>query len=279
MKNKRSKLAVVFLSTLIIGACGNGENNTSAASSSESEVSSETTQGSQAYQKMYDDALALYEAGKYSEASGSIGLLLQNDLSDQGDLETQAKELQEKINTAQVEAVKEDESYSLIENSKYKTERDSVIIGEKFAAETGKDIKEATDEEIEAWLAEQETVQTEPVESSEESTESTETEAAQSESSSSESETESSEKQTTMTPEEEQIYVLEQVIAKTGISPQDNQFFTSKINDTTYQVEIRHSHEVDGVGISNMVGMYQYDLATEKVQKMDPITGEYQPVK
>lgn len=275
MKNKKSRLAVVFLSTLIIGACGNGETNSGASNSQESEVSSEATQGSQAYQKMYDDALALYEAGKYSEAGGSIGLLLQNDLSGYEDLEADAKALQEKINSAQVAEVKEDESYELTENSKYKEERNSVMITEKFEADTGKGIKEATDEEIASWLAEDETVQAAPQESSEESTES---ETAESESQS-ESQSESAEEQTEMSSEEEQVYVLEQVIATTGISAEDNQFFTSKVDDNTYQVEIRHSHEVDGVGISNMVGMYQYDLETGAVLKMDSITGEYQSVE
>lgn len=268
MKNKRSKLAVVFLSTLIIGACGNGETNSGTASSQESEVSSEATQGSQAYQKMYDDALALYEAEKYNEAGGSIGLLLQNDLSEYPELEADAKELQEQINAAQVEAVTEDESYELTENSQYKNERESVIVAEEFAADTDKNIKDATDEEIAAWLAKEENVQTEPAAETQESAESTES-----------TESEPAEEEAELSPAEEQIQAMEAVIAAAGISPQDNQFFTSKIDDTTYQVEIRHSHEVDGVGISNMVGMYRYDTKTGEVLKMDSITGEYQPVE
>lgn len=273
MKNKKSQLAVVFLSTLIIGACGNGETNSGTASSSESEsaVSSEVSQGNQAYQKMYDDALALYEAEKYSEAGGTVGLLLQNNLSEYPDLEAEAKELQEKIQTSHVEVVKEDESYELMEKSEYKDERNSIIISEKFAADTGKDTKEATDEEMKTWLAEEKTVQAESA--------APESESVESESESSATESESSAEETVMSPEEEQIHVLNEVIAITGIDPQDNQFFTSKVDDNTYQVEIRHSHEVDGVGISNMVGMYRYDLATEKVQKMDPVTGKYQAVK
>ncbi|MBM6615994.1 hypothetical protein JTF06_13965 [Desemzia sp. RIT804] len=269
MRNKKIATAVLLLSTIVIGACGNGGGNASNASSADSQSSAEVTQTEEIYQNMYDDSLILFESGKYSEAGGTIDLLLQNDLSEYADLEAKAQELRAEISSAQVESIKEEPTYELVENSAYKAERNSVLISQEYADATGNDILEASDEEIETWLAnkEQEMNQSEDnqSQSSSESTESTESE-------------ESGSTETVLTPEEEEIFVLEQVIALTGISPENNQFFTSKLNEDTYQVEIRNSHEVDGVEISNMVGMFEYSLSTEEVKKMNPVTGEYEIV-
>lgn len=268
MRNKKVATAVLFLSTLVIGACGNGGDSANSASSAESQSSSEVTQSEEIYQNMYDDGLILFESEKYSEAGGIIDLLLQNDLSEYADLEAQAQELREKISSAQVETIKEEPTYELVENSAYKDERNSVLISEDYMKATGKSIMEASDEEIETWLAskEQETSQPE-VNQSQSNSESESTETEESEST-----------EPALTPEEEEVFVLEQVVALTGISPENNQFFTSKLDEDTYQVEIRNSHEVDGVEISNMVGMFEYTLSTNEVEKMNPVTGEYEVV-
>lgn len=274
MRNKKVATAVLFLSTLVIGACGNGRDSANSASSAESQSSSEVTQSEEIYQNMYDDGLILFESEKYSEAGGIIDLLLQNDLSEYADLEAQAQELREKISSAQVETIKEEPTYELVENSAYKDERNSVLISEDYMKATGKSIMEASDEEIETWLAskEQETSQPE-VNQSQSNSESESTESSES------TETEESEStEPALTPEEEEVFVLEQVVALTGISPENNQFFTSKLDEDTYQVEIRNSHEVDGVEISNMVGMFEYTLSTNEVEKMNPVTGEYEVV-
>ena len=270
MRNKKVATAVLFLSTLVIGACGNGGDSAGNASSADSQSSAEVTQSEEIYQNMYDDSLVLFESEKYSEAGGIIDLLLQNDLSEYADLEAKAQELRDEISSAQVETIKEEPTYELVENSAYKDERNSVLISQDYTNDTGNNILEASDQEIETWLAskEQETNQPEvsQSESSSESTESTETEESES-------------AETALTPEEEEIFVLEQVIALTGISPEDNQFFTSKLNEDTYQVEIRNSHEVDGVEISNMVGMFEYSMSKEEVKRMNPVTGEYEIVE
>lgn len=272
MRNKKVAATVLLLSTLVIGACGNGGDSASNASSADSQSSAEVTQSEEIYQNMYDDSLVLFESEKYSEAGGTIDLLLQNDLSEYPDLEAKAQELRDEISSVQAQTIKEEPTYELVENSAYKDERNSVLISQDFANDTGNDILEVSDEEIETWLAskEQETSQPE-VSQSESSSESTE--SAES------TETEESESvETALTPEEEEIFVLEQVIAQTGISPENNQFFTSKLDDDTYQVEIRNSHEVDGVEISNMVGMFEYTLSAEQVKRMNPVTGEYEVV-
>lgn len=266
MRNKKIATAVLFLSTLVIGACGNGGGSASNASSADSQSSVEVTQSEEIYQNMYDDSVVLFESGKYSEAGGTIDLLLQNDLSEYADLEAKALDLRDEISSAQVETMKEEPTYELVENSVYKDERNSVLISQEYAAATGNDILEASDEEIKTWLASKEQEASQP-------------EATQSESSSESTEAEESESvETALTPEEEEVFVLEQVIAQTGISPENNQFFTSKLDDDTYQVEIRNSHEVDGVELSNMVGMFEFTMSNEQVKKMDPMTGEYEVV-
>lgn len=271
MRNKKVAAAVLLLSTLVIGACGTGGDNAGNANSADSQSSAEVTQSEKVYQNMYDDSLVLFESGKYSEAGGTIDLLLQNDLSEYADLEAKAQELRGKINSAQVETMKEEPTYELVENSDYKDERNSVLVSQEYTESTGNDILEASDEEIKTWLANKEQEKSQS-ESSAESTEPEESGNTESKAS------ENTETEATLTPEEEEVFVLEQVVAQTGISPENNQFFTSKISEDAYQVEIRNSHEVDGVEISNMVGMFEYNLSTKKVEKMNPVTGEYEVV-
>lgn len=268
MKKKWSRLLFISLSMVALSACGTDNENegaSSEATQSESVVSESTISESissqtedsateeislqEKYDKMYTDGLAQYEAGKYDEAAGTIGLLLQNDLSEYSEIETKATSLNEDITLAQAEEAKADEATALIENSEYKTERTSDLATAEFSEATGKDIKTVSDDEISTWLSDKEAA----VE-------------------------ESSNETTEATPEEELTEVLNQIVAITGISPEDNQFYATKTNEQTYTVEIRHSHEVDGVGISNMVGMFEYNLETKELKKMDPLTGEYKVV-
>lgn len=271
MKKNWSRLLIISLSMVALSACGtNNENEgaTSEATQSESVVSESTVSESsssqatdssteevslqETYNKMYTDGLAQYDAEKYDEAAGTIGLLLQNDLSEYNDIETKATSLKEDITLAQAQKAKADEATALIENSTYKTERTSDLAAEEFSTATGKDIKTASDDEIGRWLTEKDAVAKEAADKASQET----TEA-------------------TPTPEEELNAVLNEVVSITGISPEDNQFYATKTSEQIYTIEIRHSHEVDGVGISNMVGMFEYDLATKELKKMDPLTGEY----
>ncbi len=271
MHKKWSRLLIVSLSMVALSACGTNNENEGASSEatvSESTVSESTVSESitsestssqvadsatqevslqEKYNKIYADGLAQYEAGKYDEAAGTIGLLLQNDLSEYSEIETKATSLSEDITLAQAEAAKADEATALIEKSAYKTERTSDLAAAEFSKATGKDIKTVSDDEIDSWLTDKEAA---VAESSKETT-------------------------TKATPEEEVNVVLDEIVALTGISPEDNQFYATKTDEQTYTVEIRHSHEVDGVGISNMVGMFEYNLATKELKKMDPLTGEY----
>lgn len=305
MKKKWIYSAVVLSSVGVLSACGTAnekETDTAVTSSAVVESSDQKT----AYQNMYRDSQDLYGDEKYDEAAGNIDMLLQNDLTDYPDLKADAEALKEKITTAQTEETVQDDTYDLMEKSDYKAERKSVITGEAFTKETGKNIKMASDKEIKQWITKQETaaahteVENTQVnkasEESKESKESKESAVDQKQDTAEKTETESSQKdnpadkkdsstassaststqEETMTLEEEQNYVLDKVVEKTGISPSDNQFFATKENETTYQIEIRHAHEVDGVEISNMVGMFKYDLSSDSLTKMDPVSGKYE---
>ncbi|MBT2732336.1 hypothetical protein [Carnobacterium sp. ISL-102] len=270
MKKKFSYLVIISLGMVVLSACGTNDEQEGAsteATQSESVVSESTVSESIAsestasqaeesvteevslqekYNKVYTDGLAQYDAGKYDEAAGTIGLLLQNDLSEYNEIKTKAVSLEEKITLAQAEEAKADEATAVIEKSTYKTERTSDLASSEFTEATGKDIKTVPDDEISTWISDKEAAVEETL------------------------------KETTKaTPEEEMTEVLNQVVAISGISAEDNQFYATKTDEQTYTVEIRHSHEVDGVGISNMVGMFKYDLTTKELKKMDPLTGEY----
>ena len=260
MKKKWSRLVIISLGLLVLSACGTTnekEGASTEATQSESVVSESTSSQAEEssmeefslqekYNEFYTDGLAQYDAGKYDEAAGTIGLLLQNDLSEYDEIKTKAVSLEEKITLVQTEEAKADEASTVIEKSTYKTERTSDLASSEFSEATGKDIKAVSDDEISTWISDKEAAVEEVL------------------------------KETTqVTPEEEMTEVLGQVVAITGISAEDNQFYATKTDEQTYTVEIRHSHEVDGVGISNMVGMFKYDLITKELQKMDPLTGEY----
>lgn len=267
------KLAVFFIATtslFLLSACDETKENTSVESSTSSsealiEDSSKLTQPEESvYRSMYQASLAQFENGKLDEAAGTIENVLESDLSGDTELKEQATELKIKINTAQAEKVKSDETVVLLENSAYKTERVSDLAATEFKEATGEDIKSVSDDKIKTWLAEKEVTENSTTASSIASSENTISSSSVSSSTA-----------PVISAEEERIMVLEKIIALTGISAQDNQFYSSKEDENTYQVEVRHSHEVDEVEISNMVGMFKYDLLTETLMKMDPLTGEY----
>lgn len=277
MTKKLTAFLIATTGLFVLSACGEKTNDTPMESLNSSNETSEVESSNQmqvtedGYRTMYEASLAQFENGKLDEAAGSIEIVLEDDLSDYPELKTQAMELKTKINTAQAEKAKSDETAMIIENSIYKTERVSELAATEFKAATGHDIKSASDDDIKTWLDEKEATENSATASSESA--SSESVAVSSESASSSSV--SSENTPVISLEEERNSVLEKIVALTGISAKDNQFYSSKEDENTYQVEVRHAHEVDGVGISNMVGMFKYDLLTETLMKMDPLTGEY----
>ncbi len=272
MTKKLMAFLIATTGLFMLSACGEKTDSTPMESLNSSNETSEIDSSNQAqetedgYRTLYQSSLAQFENGKLDEAAGSIEIVLENDLSDYPELKAQATELKTKINTAQAEKVKSDKTAELLENSVYKTERVSELAATEFKDATGQEIKSASDDAIKTWLADKEATENSATTSSDSATVSSESVSSSSV---------SSEAIPVISAEEERNNVLDKIISLTGISAKDNQFYASKEDENTYQVEVRHAHEVDGVGISNMVGMFKYDLSTETLMKMDPLTGEY----
>lgn len=228
----------------------------------------EATTNKEVYQALYDTSKKQFDAGKLDDAAGTVDELLAKDLTAANfkSLKQEAEALKVKINQAQAALVKEQQQQQVTTSSKYKTERNSELAAAEFKKATGKDIKQATDDEIAAWLAQKsdsEKATTGTIDSS----------------SSSDSSAASSDSSAATNPDSEKIKIITAVSGLTGYSYTDNQYYVTKENADLFQVEIRHAHTVDGTEISNMVGMFQYTPSTGGLEKMDPITGEYGPFK
>ncbi|WP_277630270.1 hypothetical protein [Atopococcus tabaci] len=272
MKNWKTS-ALLLTSTLVLTACGTqtqeaGEDtaetaNTAQVDTSQKDSAAQVDTASQPVEETYEDMLAQgreeYEAGLLDAAGGTLTLLLENDLSQYSAIETEALELQEEIKAAQAEKARE-EMDTLPEETEYATERQSVLAAEEFNKATGEDIQSVSDEEIGAWLDEKEQAEAEKIQAS--ATEDT-----------SEAESVLSEEELL---QQEQQAVLESVIRQLGLEPEGRQFFLVKTDEQTYQVEIRQPHAVEDVEISNMLGIFEYNMETGTLKKMNPVTGEFE---
>ncbi|KRM92941.1 hypothetical protein [Liquorilactobacillus cacaonum] len=179
----------------------------------------------------YDETLAYYNAGKYSEAGGSLQVLmaLSNKYQAVASYQEKVKGYQQKIATAQNQSqAAETSSANYKASSGYTNARSSKIVSSTYASQTGNSISSATNSQVSSVVAE-------------------------------------------VTNDQ----VLTKFRAVTGI-PQEagDQYYVTKIDDSTYQIEIRHTSP-DNVNVSNLKGMYKYNYSTGKVQKADEITGEY----
>ncbi|WP_035445127.1 hypothetical protein [Atopococcus tabaci] len=276
MKNWKTS-ALLLASTLVLTACGTqtqeaGEDtaetvntaqvDTSQSSAEQVDTASqpvEETDVEATYENMLAQGREEYEAGLLDAAGGTLTLLLENDLSQYEAIETEALDLQEEIKAAQAEKARE-EMETVPEETAYATERQSVLAAEEFNKATGEDIQSVSDEEIGAWLDEKEQAEAEKIQAS--ATEDT-----------SEAESVLSEEELL---QQEQQAVLESVIRQLGLEPEGRQFFLVKTDEQTYQVEIRQPHAVEDVEISNMLGIFEYNMETGTLKKMNPVTGEYE---
>lgn len=204
------------------------------------------------YQKIFDQAKKEYDAKEYDAAGGTIQILLGKDLDHKvyASLKTDAATLKEEIVAAQKEVAqaKKEQTTVVQPVSKYTKERNSKLIAQEFLNGTGKDINQATDDEIAAWLAQKTATETQPAPSNPEKTEA-----------------------------DKKLEVQQAVVKITGYSDASNDYYITALNDDLYQIEIRNSQGADGAEISNMVGMFQYKPSTNELTKMDPITGVYSP--
>lgn len=63
---------------------------------------------------------------------------------------------------------------------------------------------------------------------------------------------------------------------KTSQIPQEagDQYYVKQVNAQTYQIEIRHTSPSDS-NVSNLKGMYQFEITTGKIAKLNEVTGNY----
>lgn len=263
--------ALVLLSTVVLTACGTPaqEEPVDTASQVDTTAQVDTTQtdtssavdtaeeeAEAGYREMLAQAEEEYEAGLLDAAGGTLALLLQNDLSAYPELEEEAVSLQENIHAEQAEAALAEQE-SQPEETEFAVERQSELAAEEFNKATGEDIQTADDEAIAEWLTEKEQAEAEQIEAEEDEAEEAPSEEER--------------------LQEEQETVLDSVINQLGLDPAGHEFFLVKIDEQTYQVEIRQPHAVEDVEISNMIGIFEYNMADETLEKMNPITGEFEP--
>ncbi|MER2064580.1 MAG: hypothetical protein ABS873_07995, partial [Alkalibacterium sp.] len=171
---------------------------------------------------LLEQAKGEYTSGELDAAAGTLSRLLQQNLSDKKLLLAEAEDLKEQISREQAEAARETEDAQA--ETAYPAERQSALVNEEFETQTGQPLNESTDEELEAWLAEQEAQKSEPVQTDQ----TAEEEQADS---------------ADMTKEEAERYALDQVLKRADIE-QDNYFyFVNHSKESWVQVEAREAVE------------------------------------
>ncbi|WP_423188603.1 hypothetical protein ACO1PF_08370 [Alkalibacterium sp. f15] len=195
-----------------------------------------------------------YYSGELDAAAGTLSRLLQNDLSDNELLKAEAEDLKEEIGQQQAENAKAAAEIQVA--SEFKEERQSTLLSEEYEATKEKSLSEATDEELESFLTEKEVQKNEPV---------VEVEAAN--------------EDALMTKEEAENHAFEQVLERAVIEGENYFYFVNYEQESWVQVEAREAVEQDGVTFSNLIGIYRYNVETDEIQKLDIITGEYNPIE
>ncbi|WP_027108955.1 hypothetical protein [Lacticigenium naphthae] len=222
------------------------------------------TSGEDVYTNMIDTAKEQYEANKYDAAAGTLSVLLQNDLSDFEAIQVEAQGLLSEINQIQADEVKKELEQT---ETNYQTERSSEIANQEFEKDTEQPIKEATDEEIEAWLAKNESAKSVKAEEIDQEAKDT---------SESTSENMSEELNQEVMATEKETEVLNKVMEKLEIDPRGYEFFLVEA-EGIYQVEVREPLEIDEVEISHLIAIVEYNTEEDTYKKLDPVTGEYGP--
>lgn len=259
---KSSKWALILSLGLILAACetDNVEDTQPTPevedieTETETETEIETNAEQETFQNLLDQAQAEYSAEQYDAAAGTLSVLLRNDLSEFPEIESEAEELLAEVNTVQAELARE-VAGSTAEASAYAEERQSAILTEQYLQDTGQDISEATDEELETWLAERQTAE-EPDEEVEEPSEEPRFE----------------------TTEEAEDYAFEQTLSRANLESESYFYFVNTQEDGWVHIEARETQEQDGVEWSNMIGIYRFNVYSDELEKMDSVTGEFVPV-
>lgn len=257
-KNRYTVLASIFISVCLLIGCDQSDSSMS-DTSTEQAVSTSTSIGQDAprtavYENMFKEANQQYEEGQLDAASGTLQMLLQNDLSAEPTLKQDAETLQKEIHLAQAKEEKNQTLTKISKDTSYQTERISSLASEEFKEDTGGDIVSASDEEIQTWLENKKSSTERRVSSKKPEKQST---------------------KIVLEGMEEQEQVLMEVTEQIGIDASEYEFFVIKTDAHVYQVEIRQGMEVEDVSISTMIGIFRYHFDTKRLEKMDPLTGEF----
>ncbi|WP_057895252.1 hypothetical protein [Liquorilactobacillus oeni] len=189
----------------------------------------------------YNETVAYYKAGRYSEAGGSLEMLLTLPEKYQAvaAYQEKGKAYEEQIASAQNKNVQTTSASASVtssaaatsssaQTSGYTNARSSKIVSSEYQQKTGSSISSATNSQVSS--------------------------VAQALSDSD---------------------ILGKFRSVTGI-PQEagDQYYVKKLIDSTYQIEIRHTSP-NNTAVSNLKGMYKYDYKTGIAEKMNEITGQY----
>jgi hypothetical protein len=255
---RKWRLITVMMTTgFVLAACGETEEQ----AQPEEVENVEVVEEDHGYQEWLDHARSQMADEQYDAAAGTLSQLLDEDLSDYPEVESEAEALLEEVHTALAEEARQVAGTSA-EGSQYTEERQSTLMAEEYLAATGQEISEATDEEIEAWLASREEAAAEEVEEVAEEEEQEEQE----------------ESPRFATNAEAEEYAFTQTVERLNLSAENVFSFVNIQSEGWIQIEVRETHEADGVEWSTMKGIYRYNVETDELQVQDPLTGEFTTV-
>ena len=80
----------------------------------------------------------------------------------------------------------------------------------------------------------------------------------------------------TATPNRSDADVLNSFIAASGLQQREgNHYFVQSQGNGQYRVEVRNTGKNQDQNVANLTGLYNYNANNNQVQKMDPITGQF----
>jgi len=228
------------------------EENTENRSEDTEESSEEATNEAQT---VIDKAKNQLNNGETDKASLTIRTLKE----EQGDNLTenelsQIEEVKQNLANEKVDQAKDNQS------SEHQEVRQSTVMQEDYKESSGKNLEDASDEEVEKWLNEQD--------------------AADSENTSQSNTAENNQNQNSSnnqpkTKEELKNYALTQVTEQTGLLSEDYTYFVDLKEDNWATVEIREEQSDGATEWTTMVGLYRYNVETDTLEKMNPVSGEF----
>lgn len=77
------------------------------------------------------------------------------------------------------------------------------------------------------------------------------------------------------TAEEQETYVLHRVSELTGYQGSDYRYIINAVSDKVYEIEIRDGREEFSDHHASLVGIYQYNLATDTMKTYNPLTNNF----